>query len=89
MTQQECETEALLQIVAGGDTSATSIRAILLFLMSTPRSYVALQSEIDEGIRTGRISSPVTNAEANGLPYLQVSIHLVDMNWRKPDVAWN
>jgi cytochrome P450 len=39
--------------------------------MSTPRAYRALQAEIDEGIKSSRISSPITNAEANGLPYLQ------------------
>jgi hypothetical protein len=39
--------------------------------MSTPRAYHALQAEIDEGIRAGKVSSPVTNAEANELPYLQ------------------
>ncbi|KAL2016204.1 hypothetical protein VTK56DRAFT_4061 [Thermocarpiscus australiensis] len=46
----------------------------MLYLMATPRAYRALQAEIDEGIKTGRISSPVTNAEANELPYQQAVI---------------
>lgn len=44
----------------------------MLYLMSTPLAYRTLQAEIDEGIKAGRISSPITNAEANELPYLQV-----------------
>ncbi|KAK4239773.1 Pisatin demethylase [Achaetomium macrosporum] len=71
LTQSQCETEALFQIIAGSDTTATAIRCTMLYLMSTPRAYRALQAEIDQGIRTGRISSPITNAEANELPYLQ------------------
>ncbi|KAK4124778.1 cytochrome P450 monooxygenase [Parathielavia appendiculata] len=74
LTQRECQTEALIQILAGSDTTATTIRATMLYLMCTPRAYHALQAEIDEGIRTNRISSPVTNAEANELPYLQAVI---------------
>ena len=71
LTQRQCETEALVQIVAGSDTTATTIRATLLYLLSTPRAYRALQAEIDAGIASGAISTPVSNAEANELPYLQ------------------
>lgn len=46
----------------------------MLYLMSAPPAYRALQAEIDEGIKAGNISDPVTNAEANEMPYLQVSI---------------
>lgn len=63
----------MIQIIAGSDTTATTIRATMLYLLSTPRAYRALQAEIDAGIRCGRVSNPVTNAEANELPYLQVS----------------
>lgn len=45
----------------------------MLYLMSTPRAYRALQAEIDAGIKAGRVSSPVTSAEAQEMPYLQVS----------------
>ena len=73
LSQRKCETEALIQIIAGSDTTATTIRVVMLYLMSTPRAYKALQAEIDAGIRTGRVSSPVTSAEAQDMPYLQVS----------------
>ncbi|KAK4464567.1 putative cytochrome P450 E-class, group IV [Cladorrhinum samala] len=71
LTQRQCQTEALFQIIAGSDTTATSIRATLLYIMTTPRVYGALRREIDEGIRAGRISSPIKVSEAAELPYLQ------------------
>jgi len=74
LTRRQCETEALVQIIAGSDTTATTIRTVMLYLMSTPRAYRALQAEIDEGIRAGRVSSPVTGAEAAEMPYLQAVI---------------
>ncbi|AEO61226.1 cytochrome P450 monooxygenase [Thermothelomyces thermophilus ATCC 42464] len=75
LTRRQCETESLVQIVAGSDTTATAIRTGLLYLMTNPRAYRALQAEIDEGIRDGRISSPITSAEAAKLPYLQAVIY--------------
>jgi cytochrome P450 len=74
LSQRKCETEALIQIIAGSDTTATIIRVAMLYLMSTPRAYRALQAEIDAGIRSGRVSSPVTSAEAQDMPYLQAVI---------------
>lgn len=71
MTQRQCQTEALFQIIAGSDTTATAIRATLLYIMTTPRVYDALRREIDEGIRRGKISSPIKGSEAMELPYLQ------------------
>jgi cytochrome P450 len=63
-------------MVAGSDTTATAIRATMLYIISTPRVYNTLQSEIDRGIKDGKISSPITNAEAMTLPYLQASVLL-------------
>ncbi|KAH6629304.1 cytochrome P450 [Boeremia exigua] len=74
LTQDEAAGEALLQIIAGSDTSANTVRAFMLHVLTNPTSYMKLQSEIDEGIRTGGISSPVTDAEARSMPYLQAAI---------------
>lgn len=74
MTERQCYTESLFQIAAGSDTTATAIRATLLYIMTTPRAYHALQAEIDGAIKAGKISNPATNAEANNLPYLQVCL---------------
>jgi len=72
VTQKECETEALLSFIAGSETTATSVILTLLYIISTPLIYQKLKEEINTAIREGRASSPITNAEARELPYLQV-----------------
>ncbi|KAK3500553.1 cytochrome P450 [Neurospora crassa] len=76
LTQRQCETESIFQILAGSDTTATGIRSGLLYLCSNPRAYTRLQREIDERIASGLISSPcITNAESLAFPYLQAVIY--------------
>ncbi|KAF5684573.1 pisatin demethylase (cytochrome P450) [Fusarium circinatum] len=74
LTQEEASRESLLNVVAGSDTSATTIRLIMLSLLSNPIMYLKLQNEIDNAIKAGNISSPITDAEARKLPYLQAVI---------------
>lgn len=44
----------------------------MLHLLSSPPVYRRLKDEIAAAIREGRISQPVTDAEAKTLPYLHV-----------------
>jgi cytochrome P450 len=74
LTREEAEGETVLQIIAGSDTSATAIRSTLLYIITSPLVCRRLQAEIDEGVAEGRISSPITDAEARKLPYLQAVI---------------
>lgn len=74
LDQEEASRESLLNVVAGSDTSATTIRVIMLSLLSNPLAYRRLQKEIDDGVEAGKISTPVTNSEAYNLPYLQAAI---------------
>lgn len=74
LNQEEVSGEALLQIVAGSDTSATTIRIVLLHLLLNPPIYARLQKEIDDGITAGRISAPIKDSEARQMPYLQAVI---------------
>ncbi len=74
LARDDAEGEAVVQIIAGSDTSATAIRSTLLFLITNPQVYLHLQREIDLRIRDGRISSPITDAEARQFPYLQAVI---------------
>jgi cytochrome P450 len=74
LTKEEASRESLLNVVAGSDTTATTIRLMMLNLLSNPVCYRKLQREIDDGIKAGKISSPVTDAEARQLPYLQAAI---------------
>lgn len=75
LSQRQCEAEVLMLIAAGSDTTANVIRATILLLATTPHAYHKLQAEIDAGIASGAISTPVTNAEARALPYLQAVIY--------------
>jgi cytochrome P450 len=74
LTKEEASRESLLNVVAGSDTTATTIRLMMLSLLSNPVAYRKLQAEIDEGIKSGKISSPITDTEARQLPYLQAAI---------------
>ena len=74
LSQEEAAGEALVQIVAGSDTSAGTIRAVMLGAVTTPNVYRKLQAGIDTEINAGKISSPITDAEARRMPYLQAVI---------------
>ncbi|KAJ9660997.1 hypothetical protein H2201_006725 [Coniosporium apollinis] len=74
LTQEEAESNSVLQIMAGSDTSATVIRALFLYLITSPLVLAKLRSEIDGAIKDGRISSPIRDSEARQLPYLQACI---------------
>lgn len=73
MTQDEANSETLVQIVAGSDTTATTIRVTLLHIIASPHVYARLRKEIDstEAAASGTI---ITDAEARKLPYLQAVI---------------
>jgi len=74
LTRAEAESEALVQILAGSDTTATAIRTTMLYLMTSPRAYARLAAEVRAAAAAGTISSPVTDAQARELPYLQAVI---------------
>lgn len=75
LTQLEAESESLLQILAGSDSTATSIRMTFAYLLTNPPCYAKLRSEIDKAIQAGSISFPVvSDSEAQKLPYLQACI---------------
>ncbi len=74
LTQEEAAGEALLQVVAGSDTTAATVRFVLLNLLNAPLTYQRLQAEIDSAAATGKISSPIKDSEARELPYLQAVI---------------
>ncbi|KAF2088620.1 cytochrome P450 [Saccharata proteae CBS 121410] len=74
LTQTQCESEVLLQILAGSDTTAVAVRHTVMRLITTPTTLMSLRTEIDTAIAEARISSPITNAEGKMLPYLQAVI---------------
>jgi cytochrome P450 len=74
LSPRQCEITVSMQIVAGADTSTIAMCGTMLHLMTAPVAYQNLKAELAEGIRDGRISSPVTVEEAKTLPYLQVCV---------------
>lgn len=71
---EQCELDLSVQMPAGSEPCVTAIRGILLHLLTSPTAYHRLKEEIDDGIKAGRISKPVTNEEAQAMPYLQAVI---------------
>ena len=59
---------------AGSDTTATSIRAILLHIITNPLVYNRVLCEIDTHIANNTISCPVLEDEVRKLPFLQACI---------------
>ncbi|TQS32065.1 hypothetical protein Golomagni_07632, partial [Golovinomyces magnicellulatus] len=71
LTQKQAESEILLQIVAGSDTTATVIRSTMLHIMTTPRVLAKLLSEIESANLSAEI---ISDAKARTLPFLQAVI---------------
>jgi cytochrome P450 len=75
LTQLQAESESLLQVMAGADSTATAVRIIMYFIMTNPLVYMKLRAELDEADRRKALSWPVlSDAEAKALPYLQAVI---------------
>ncbi|KEZ40403.1 hypothetical protein SAPIO_CDS8267 [Scedosporium apiospermum] len=72
LTQREAQSETLLQILAGSETSATAIRTTLLYIITHPPVYAKLLAEIADVSKT--TPSPIPNKVAQNLPYLQAVI---------------
>ncbi|KAL9581929.1 MAG: hypothetical protein Q9212_003604 [Teloschistes hypoglaucus] len=75
LTQAECESETMLQVIAGSDTTATALRTTMFHIISQPLVYHALRAEIDTASDRNHLTSPIaSDLEARKLPYLQACI---------------
>jgi len=78
LSRERVKEESILNLTAGSDTAATATRAILLNIITSPRLYRLLTSEIDEAIAHGTIprsqGDVVTEEQAKQLPILQATI---------------
>jgi cytochrome P450 len=66
--------EITMALFAGSDTTATSIRALLLHVISNPLIYARLTAEIRSACAESRISTPSREVECLKLLYLQACI---------------
>ncbi|KAK6841133.1 hypothetical protein PG987_001993 [Apiospora arundinis] len=75
LDQTECEVEGLFMVISGTESTASAIRCIMTYAMTTPSVYVKLKGEIQDAVREGRASSPIRVEEARKLPYLQAVLY--------------
>lgn len=74
LEKEDLVSEALLQILAGSDTTATAIRATMLHLITHPRIYFRLQAEVDAAVRSGAAPNIAQDTTLKTLPYLQAVV---------------
>ncbi|KAI4249475.1 MAG: hypothetical protein LQ352_005621, partial [Teloschistes flavicans] len=75
LSQREAETETVLSIMAGSDTTVAALRSIVLFIISNPGVYRRLQTELDTAAHKHLLTGHfVRDSEARDLPYLQACI---------------
>jgi cytochrome P450 len=74
MSDSELLSHAVSNIFAGSDTTAASLRAIFYYLCRTPSAHKKVLTELDEAIQEGKLSDPVTFAEAQELKYFQAVV---------------
>lgn len=75
LSLEECKSESLVQVIAGSDSTSSTIRMTMLYIISSPRIYLRLQREIDETVShfTDQDEVP-SDSLARQLPYLQAVI---------------
>ncbi|KAK2779605.1 pisatin demethylase [Colletotrichum kahawae] len=77
MDEDDILSEATLQMIAGSDTTAASLRVVMLYLLTHPRVYAKLQAEIDAFHTDKQVheaSGIISNATARKLEYMQAVI---------------
>ncbi|KAK0739378.1 cytochrome P450 [Apiosordaria backusii] len=65
---------ATSNVLAGSDTTAIMMRAIVYFLIKHPSSLAKLMKELSQAHREGRLSDIVTWKESRSLPYLDACV---------------
>lgn len=90
LTQKDLEGEAMVQMIAGSDTTASGLRATLLAVFSNPRVHSKLLAEIQQAVVNGNFGSEkdtvVSDEQARQLPYLQACIN-EGLRWYPPIAA--
>ncbi|SMQ51982.1 unnamed protein product [Zymoseptoria tritici ST99CH_3D7] len=71
LTRQQVESETVLQLIAGSDTTATAISTVFLNVLTSPPIYQKLMREIDETCIPGLA---IGDAKARTMIYLQACI---------------
>ncbi|TPX18688.1 uncharacterized protein E0L32_002545 [Thyridium curvatum] len=75
LNQLECESDGLLALVAGSETTASVMRITMLSLLSSPTAYRKLKETVKQAIDEHGVSQPITFAECKDIPYLRAVIY--------------
>lgn len=74
MPAEQVDSEVIIALAAGSDTTSTSVQSTLLCIATNPRVYATLRSEIRAALREGKVSTPIRSVEAKQLVYLQAVV---------------
>ncbi|QSZ32988.1 hypothetical protein DSL72_002572 [Monilinia vaccinii-corymbosi] len=72
--KDQIDAELTIALVAGSDTTSTSVQSTLLAICSNPRVYNALKMEIQIAVNRGLVSEIIQDSEARSLPYLHACV---------------
>src|SRR3569833_1993190 len=74
LSREQCEAECVVQIIAGSDTTGTTIRMVFILDMVTTVIYTSFMKEARSAMDSGLVpsSTPITYEQGKKLPYLQV-----------------
>ncbi|KAF2219367.1 cytochrome P450 [Elsinoe ampelina] len=74
LTEDEIVAITTTNVIAGSDTTAISLASVLYNLGKYPKARASLEAEMASAIQSGKVSQPITYAEATRLPYLSAVI---------------
>ncbi|KAI1633569.1 cytochrome P450 oxidoreductase [Biscogniauxia mediterranea] len=74
MSKDQIDSELIIALVAGSDTTSTSVQSTLLCIVTNPQVYVTLSAEIRGAVARGQVSNPIRDTEAKQLVYLQACV---------------
>lgn len=70
-SQEQCESEAFLQVIAGSDSTTTVLRSVVWLLLGSPNAYAKLRVELDEVPVDGSV---ISYSQTQRLQYLQACV---------------
>lgn len=74
MSPEQINSELVIALVAGSDTTSTSIQSTLLSIITHSQVYSTLGAEIRAAVIKGQVSNPIQDCEAKQLVYLQACV---------------